>query len=590
VTSQAPRPIGDASLPPPARSEQPSTLELEVEEDIIVDEDEEALSSEAPFALNQARPSVPPLSSSPATSEASQASHLATRARQLLGEVDAYRQSKDYDQAIALLFESIEELPDSRDLREKLCDVLIEAGDQPEAVRQMLAFAQWLVSAGDVETATRILDEVLLLEPAQPEAVAMLRELGYTVSVDEAQGDALELEYASDEPAPDSSYDPSAPLPSYDLEEVSPSDAMRHGVHRSFAPSQLDDPFGEAPLPSFALDDDADRYDPLTGARDSAEIAVPATINLPRPHVTLPQAPPPPPSSGQLDEEALEEVEFFASNSMFDEARNVLEEQLGRLPNHPLLLERLRELEEHAAAAQGGGSGTRAVPRKLTSAHGGPPSSFNSDDRAFDIAASLDALDALDAGPQEAQPAPDQDPSQVSADSVFALFKAGVAAQISESDAATHYDLGAAYKEMALFTDAINEFELAARDPGRECVCQWMIGTIHREQGNTDAAIDAFIRGVRAQAKTPDQEVALTYEIGDCYEERRAPDQALYYFQRVARMNPTYNDPRGSIADRVRRLEPAPMPKQPAAKAVGAESIDEFDAVLDDLIGGGKLP
>src|SRR5439155_511250 len=81
------------------------------------------------------------------------------------------------------------------------------------------------------------------------------------------------------------------------------------------------------------------------------------------PPASLAAAPPP---AGQLDEDALEEVEFFASNSMFDEARNLLESELTRLPNHPLLLERLRELEEHAAAAQGGGSGTRAVPRSST--------------------------------------------------------------------------------------------------------------------------------------------------------------------------------------------------------------------------------
>ena len=144
---------------------------------------------------------------------------------------------------------------------------------------------------------------------------------------------------------------------------------------------------------------------------------------------------------------------------------------------------------------------------------------------------------------------------------------------------------------MGLFSDAIQEFELSSRDPGRVCVCQSMIGMIHRETGNIDAAIDAFIRGLHAQVKVRDQELALTYEIGDCYEQRRATDQALYYFQRVARVDPQYNDMRGSAAERVRRLEPAPMPKAPAAMAVGADSgIDEFDAALDDLLGGGELP
>ncbi len=588
---------------PSARPEQVSSVELEVD-DFGVEEDEEVASG-APFALRQ---SHPPDAGRAGERAAAYSDDPAIRVRQILQQVDGYRHAKDYDHAIAALFEGVEALPGARELREKLCDVLIEAGDQAEAVRQMLAFARWVISAGDVEAATRILDEVLLLEPVQAEAIAMLRELGYTVGNDEPPPDYDRQSDAAGYPedaAPahaGPSYDPSAPLPSYDLEEVSAQDAMSAGsaggrAHRSFAPSQLDDPFGEAPLPSFDLDDEATRYAARGVARDSSEVAlVPGMVEAREHHgdegapagtngVVMP-SPAPSRDMGQLDEEALEEVEFFASNSMFDEARNVLEEQLGRLPNHPLLLERLRELDEHAAAAEGGGSGTRAVPRSSSPASA-VPASYNAEDKSFDIAASLDALDALDAGPQEA-PA-ETDPNQVSVESVFEQFKAGVAAQISESDAATHYDLGAAYKEMGLVTDAIAEFELAGRDPGRECVCQWMIGMIHREQGNLEAAIHGLIRGLKTQVKTREQELALTYEIGDCYEARRAPDQALYYFQRVARMSPGYADMRGSAAERVRRLEPMPTPRA-AAMAVGAESVDEFDAVLDDMLGGGKLP
>ena len=576
VPEPSPERRAPAPAPPPPRTEQ-SSLDLELEAieddaDVLVDEDSSVSSAAEPFALHQSSPPAAGLEPN-------------ARVRQAFAHADSYRRAKDYDQAVAVLLEAVEELPSSRELREKLCDVLIEAGDQAEAVRQMLAFARSLEGEGDVDAATRLLDEVLLLEPGQPDAIAMLRALGYTVPTEDGQA-------AAQDPPSTDGYDPSAPLPSYDLEEVSPSDAMRHGPHgRAFAASQLDDPFGEAPLPSFALDDAGEAYDPL--ARDSAEIAVS------RPELQV-MVPPPAASqsTGQLDEDALEEVEFFASNSMFDEARNLLEEQLSRLPNHPLLLERLRELEEHAAAAQGGGSGTRTVPRSVapgrdggypqTPGRDGAPPSYSPEDRAFDIAASLDALDALDAGPpQEAQPG--EDPNQISVEQVFQQFKAGIAKEISESDAATHYDLGAAYKEMGLVSDAITEFELAGRDPGRECVCQWMIGTIHREQGNADAAISSYIRGLHAQVKTPDQETALTYEIGDCYEERRQTDQALYYFQRVARANPSYPDHRGGVAERVRRLEPAPPPKAAAmAVAVGAGPIDEFDAVLDDMLSNGK--
>ncbi|APR85806.1 TPR domain protein [Minicystis rosea] len=561
----------------PSKIEEEEAEEVEVS---VVDDDDPAASA-VPFPLQQAIPAAPP----PVPTAPTAPVDPAARARQVLAAVDAHRRNKDYDSAVALLFESVEALPASREIREKLCDVLIEAGDQAEAVRQMLTFARWLAQSNDVDGAARILDEVLLLEPSQADALAMLRELGYAVPSEEGAEAAAA---AWQQPAQEG-YDPGAPLPSYDLEEIGPGAAL--GTSRSFAPSQLDDPFdvNDAPLPSFPMEDEQAEAAP----RETSSVEVSAGPREPV-EEDVAASPPfiasvrPPDAGGGFDEDALEEVEFFVAQGMFEEARNLLEEQLLRLPNHPLLLERLREVEEHAAAAQGGGSGTRAVPRPAPPG----PAPFTLEDRAFDIAASLDALDALDAGPQQA-PASSADPNQVSVESVFEQFKAGVAAQISESDAATHYDLGVAYQEMGLFTDAIQEFDLAARDPNRECVCQSMIGVIHRQLGNVDAAIDAYIRGLHAQVKTREQELALTYEIGDCYEERRATDQALYYFQRVVRMDATYADMRGSAAERVQRLAPPPAAPQrpPPAKAVGAEH-DEFDGLLDDLdlVGGSKLP
>jgi tetratricopeptide (TPR) repeat protein len=628
--------VPSATASAPMSVDPRSSIDIEVDE--VVVEEEESVNSEAPFAL---RPSygqvaipVAPASTSGAPKPAA-ALDPAQRLRQIIAQAEAFRRNKDYDQAVALLIEAVDELPASRELRERLCDTLIEAGEQDEAIRQMLGFARWLSGGGDVDSAAQLLDEILLLEPEQAEAIAMLRELGYAVGP-EAYGDAGAPAAPASMPAaapPPSAhpypgaggsgpYDPNAPLPSYDLEEISAVEVLSHrpgppshAPRAAFTPSQLDDPFGnDAPLPSFDIEE-APAFMALPSLTPAAQPsyappaqpsyappAQPSYAPPGQPSYAPPAQPPyaapdqpsyaPAPSPSippyaarlseppaQLDEEALEEVEFFASHGMFDEARALLDEQLARLPNNRLLLERKRELE---AQATGDGSGTRAVPRPSA-----PPQN-GAEDRSFDIAASLDALDALDAGPPPqvyAQPESDQ----VSVESVFEQFKAGVAAQISESDAATHYDLGVAYKEMGLYTDAISEFELASRDPGRECVCQSMVGMIYLQLGNVEAGIDAFIRGLHASVKTREQELALTYEIGDSYESLRATDQALYYFQRVARIDPGYADMRGSVSERIRRLEPA-RPVAAPRVAVGAESMgDEFDAALDDLLDD-KLP
>lgn len=526
----------------------------------------------------------------------------AAMARQIIGQADAMLRAGQVGNAIALLRSGVQRLPSSRDIRERLCTVLYDdAQDQDGAIQAMLDFAHMLVEEGDVAAAVQKLDEVRLIDNGNAHALQMLAALGY----------AVQEPYVEPQPEVYETYPP-APQPKQAIDEI-------------------DDPFAAEPLPQFpppdserlpqyTIDDD-DLYNPPAQpvqppvhappmarpghhpAPPQQQVYAPAAPQ-PQPQVYArpaqpqpvalrapqppqppqqpyppPFVPPPPPSMGgsraqELDEDALEEAEFYAQRQMFEDARNVLTAELARLPNHPLLLERLREvdaLEAQATGATDNQSGTR------------PRLSEDEDPFWKDIDNIVDNLDPA-LGQAPAQAASDQ----VSAEEVFNQFKAGVAAQISESDAATHYDLGVAYKEMGLLPDAIREFELATRDPGRECVCQSMIGVIHLQMGNVEAAIDAFILGLRAQQKTVEQELALNYEIASAYETRGDRGQALYYFQRVSRLNPTYNDPRGNVADRVRRLE---EPKPVARAAVGAELLgDDFDAAFDDLLSRAKLP
>jgi tetratricopeptide (TPR) repeat protein len=170
----------------------------------------------------------------------------------------------------------------------------------------------------------------------------------------------------------------------------------------------------------------------------------------------------------------------------------------------------------------------------------------------------------------------------VDVEEVFAKFKEGVAKQIGVDDAQSHYDLGVAYKEMALLDDAIREFETASLDSRRECVCRSMIGMIQIERGNLNEAIDAFTRALQAHDCTKDQEAALSYEIGSAYEAKRMNKQALESFQRTAKVSPGFRD----VQERIRRLQPPSV--KPMRAAVGAD--DEFDRAFDDIMGGGKQP
>ncbi|HMY16448.1 MAG TPA: tetratricopeptide repeat protein [Polyangium sp.] len=493
--------------------------------------------------------------------QAPQADDDAIRARQILQQADAYYAVRDFASAITILRDGVAMVPSSRDLRSKLCDVLIEAGDQDGGIRQMLIFAQRLSVEGDIAAAAKLLDEVLLIDPAQPDAIQMLKALGYDVAVPQ-QADAYQ-QYDQQAYAAQG-YDPNAYAPNtYDPNAYDPNAAyQQQNQGFDFAESYVEGAYPQQYAPYAAQGQVAVHYTNQQGQYAQVPMASPSQYG------------------GTLDEEVLESIDFFANQGLLEDARQLLDDQLLRLPNHPMLLYKRAEIEQMARPSY--------LPQAPVEGYGQKISEYPQEENAEDIARMIEQIGdfAVD------QPVAAQaEYPQWNVDTVFQQFKAGVTAQISESDAATHYDLGVAYREMGMYADAINEFEVAAKDPSRECVCRSVIGMIHLQFGNVDQAIAAFQRGLEAPQKTREQELALAYETADAYEARKNPEQALAYFKHVAALDSNYRDPRGGVQDRIRRLEPNPVnPATAQRPRQDLLSSDDFDAAFDDLFSSGKLP
>jgi tetratricopeptide (TPR) repeat protein len=187
------------------------------------------------------------------------------------------------------------------------------------------------------------------------------------------------------------------------------------------------------------------------------------------------------------------------------------------------------------------------------------------------------------AGYPQAPPAPAPAGPYPAAAEFMSQSRADLRSQVAEGDAQTHYDLGVAYMEMGLHTDAINALTLAMRDRHRECVCLSMIGTIYLQVGDLDAGLDSLHRALNTQHKTRDQELALGYEIANTYELKGMAQQALHYFDWLARLDPQYQEPRGSLSERIHRLRvgsgPQPRPVAPPSGDTGA-----LDRAMDDII------
>jgi tetratricopeptide (TPR) repeat protein len=440
-------------------------------------------------------------------------------------------------------------------------------------------------------------------------------------------------------------YDPNQPLPSYDLEELEPVADSGHPIPlqaRGGSSSNIllenDEPFGEpplngpesiqpAPLPSFDLDEDPFAHGVPQAPGEVmfedaethyfSESSPPPSLNAPgysaddihqeysseQPsaaylnqehsntydyeHYQTPdhsRVSHIPAQASQLTiggesiEEVLEEVDFFSSRGLYEDAQNILQEQLQRFPNHPLLIERYQELQtliHEATIDQPVGSRTR--PLSTT-----PPAS--TEDNSFDIAAGLDSLDdVLDSfePTEEARPEFASGSDQVDVEAVFAKFKQGVKAQVSDADSATHYDLGVAYKEMGLIEDSIQEFVIAARDPKRECVCLSMVGVIEMERGNMESAVGAFLKALRSSYQTTEQTLALNYEVANIYESRGDIQSTIEYLRRVVVMDASFRDAKERL-DALKPHSRAPNPR--------IMTDEEFDSVFDDILGSGKLP
>ena len=112
---------------------------------------------------------------------------------------------------------------------------------------------------------------------------------------------------------------------------------------------------------------------------------------------------------------------------------------------------------------------------------------------------------------------------------------------LDDADSDTHYDLGLAYKEMALLDEAIKAFEKALRAPGREVQCRVMIGMCMRDMGNPSEAIQQFKQALHAQPSERERQ-SLYYEIGITYEAIGDDAEALYYFEMVLKRDPGFAD------------------------------------------------
>ncbi len=240
------------------------------------------------------------------------------------------------------------------------------------------------------------------------------------------------------------------------------------------------------------------------------------------------------------------EVGFYLEQGLEDEARDMVANLLRDHPTHPDLLGLQAKLDGTAAPA---------LPTPAALDYEPEPEMLIGGDLGLDIAADLQSAAA-------------DDDLQESLDDVFDAFKKGVAESVEEADYATHYDLGIAYKEMDLLADAIREFELAAKDPTRAIGALTMMGLCALQLDDTEHALEYFQRGLNSPSVTPQEAMALRYEIGVAYEGAGRFGDATKFYEKVHGWDAGFRD----VEERLNR----------AKDEGGGDTSSELDELLTE--------
>jgi tetratricopeptide (TPR) repeat protein len=140
---------------------------------------------------------------------------------------------------------------------------------------------------------------------------------------------------------------------------------------------------------------------------------------------------------------------------------------------------------------------------------------------------------------------------EVSLEEIFREFKKGVEQQLSAEDYETHSNLGIAYKEMGLIDEAIGEFQLASKDPGRAVECCSMLGLCFMEKGMPQLAIKWYRKGLETPRIKETETVGLLYDLARIYQSTGDVDNAYRTYLEVYGFDTGFRD----VAARVRELE-----------------------------------
>ncbi|MEO0156584.1 MAG: tetratricopeptide repeat protein, partial [candidate division WOR-3 bacterium] len=164
---------------------------------------------------------------------------------------------------------------------------------------------------------------------------------------------------------------------------------------------------------------------------------------------------------------------------------------------------------------------------------------------------------------------------------LISQFRKEVFESIGEGDYRSHYDLGVAYKGMGLFQEAIEEFEIAAKDENLKLKSYEMIAACLIEKGKVDEAIKVLNEGLSLTNRPVSEYFGLHFLLGNAYEMQNNLKMAIKSYINAANIDKSVPDllkKINEIKDKLteelkkRAQSPTPPPKE-KPQAVQTEEV-----------------
>jgi len=246
----------------------------------------------------------------------------------------------------------------------------------------------------------------------------------------------------------------------------------------------------------------------------------------------------------------LESVDFYIAQGYMDiavDTLDLLERQFGSQPDIDIRRQRLQqpsELPTEQPAVQIATVDYEAERMPANGANGSPKPSPQ-------VTAPLSNVNIAPA------PIYQLDPGLAEVFEEYRLSAEGEAETSSNGDYETHYNLGLAYKEMDLFEEALEEFQVAVSmvAPGdgtpRFLQCCNLLGHCFMRNGVPQLALKWFADGLNAEGASEDERQALRYELAATYEHVGELNRAIALFTEVYGKNVSYR----GVNERLRALQ-----------------------------------